>query len=41
MNRDSMSYEDAIEFYDFNIDRAIDYMGDNKPIIMYSIEGTY
>jgi len=32
-----MEYEEAVEFYDFNIERALDYMGEHKPIIIYTI----
>lgn len=34
---DHMSYEDAIEFIDYNTVRSIPYMGNNAPIIVYGI----
>lgn len=30
-----MDYETAVEFLDYNTIRAIEYMGDRKPIIVY------
>lgn len=33
MHRDKMTYDEAIEFFDFNI--AGSYLGDNTPIYMY------
>jgi len=38
IEHDNMSYEDAVEFIDYNTIRAIDYMGEFKPIIMNKIE---
>lgn len=38
IEHDNMSYEDAVEFIDYNTIRAIDYMGEFKPIIMMNIE---
>lgn len=38
MLSDNMSYEDAIEFIDYNTIRALPYMGDKRPIVMYNIE---
>lgn len=35
MKRDEMSYEDAWEFFSFNIERA--YVGDGTPIWMHSL----
>lgn len=35
MDKYDMNLEDAISFIDFNTIRALDYMGKNKPIIMY------
>ena len=33
---DSMTYEEAVEFFDYNIDRGIDYITDGvKPTIIY------
>jgi len=36
--RDGMSYEDAVEFYDYNVAGA--YMGESTPIFINSIEDT-
>ena len=38
IDNENMSYEEAIEFINFNTIRAIDYMGEFKPIIMMNIE---
>ena len=38
MDNDNMSYEEAIEFIDYNTVRACPYMGDKAPIILRSIE---
>lgn len=38
IDNENMSYEDAIEFINYNTIRAIDYMGEFKPIIMMNIE---
>lgn len=38
MNRDGMDYEEATEFIDYNSIRALPYMGDKAPIIMYPFE---
>lgn len=38
IEHDNMSYEDAVEFIDNNTIRAIDYMGEFKPIVMMNIE---
>ena len=37
MLNDNMSYEDAIEFIDYNTVRSLPYMGEHAPIIVYSI----
>jgi transcriptional regulator with XRE-family HTH domain len=34
---DSLSVQEAIEFIDFNTIRALPYLGDKSPIIMYNI----
>ena len=34
----SMSYEEAVEFIDYNTLRALPYMGEKCPIILYNIE---
>ena len=36
MNRDGMSYEDAQEFTDYNTVRGIAYMGERKPVLVYT-----
>lgn len=38
MLEDDMSYDEAIEFIDFNTIRALPYMGEKSPIIMYDID---
>jgi NAD+ synthase len=38
MEQDGMSYEEAIEFIDYNTCRAIPYAGPNAPIVMHGIE---
>jgi hypothetical protein len=38
MVTDGMSREDAIEFVDYNTIRALPYMGERAPIIMYEIK---
>ena len=35
MEEDGMTYEEAIEFIDFNTIRALPYMGDRGPIVLY------
>ena len=35
---DDMSYEDAVEFIDYNTMRALPYMGEKAPIVMYPLE---
>ena len=37
MLNDIMSYEDAIEFIDYNTVRSLPHMGEHSPIIVYSI----
>ena len=37
MEQDGMSYEDAVEFIDYNTCRAIPYAGPNAPIVMHGI----
>ncbi len=37
MNRDGMPYEDALEFFSFNIEGA--YVGDGTPVWIHAIEG--
>ena len=36
MTRDGMSYEDAQEFTDYNTVRGIAYMGERKPVLVYT-----
>ena len=38
MNKESLSEEEAIEWINYNTIRALPYMGDKAPIIMYPIE---
>ena len=37
MLHDSMEYEEACEFIDFNTVRAMPYMGENAPVIVYDL----
>lgn len=37
MLSDNMSYEDAVEYIDYNTIRAVPYMGEHAPIIVYPI----
>lgn len=37
METDDMSEEEAIEFIDYNTIRALPYMGDKPPIILYRL----
>ena len=37
MLSESLSYEEAVEFIDYNTLRAIPYMGEKAPIVMYKI----
>ena len=37
MQDEEWSYEDAVEWIDYNTIRALPYAGENAPIIMYSI----
>ena len=36
MARDGMSYEEAQEFTDYNTVRALAYMGERKPVLVYT-----
>jgi hypothetical protein len=38
MERDGMTYEEAVEYIDHNIDRVLPYMSEGFPIIMKNIE---
>lgn len=38
ITNDNMSYEEAIEFIEYNTIRACPYMGDKAPIILQNIE---
>jgi len=38
MERDGMTYEEAVEYFDHNIDRVLPYMADGFPVIMKNIE---
>lgn len=37
MEGDGMSYEEAIEFIDYNTMRAIPYMGEYAPVVIYPV----
>lgn len=37
MDKDGMTYEDAVEFIDYNTVPACPYMGSNSPIILRNI----
>ena len=37
VDRDGMSYEEAQEFVDYNTVRAIPYMGERKPVLVYPL----
>lgn len=36
--KDGMTDEEAMEFIDFNTIRALPYIGDRAPVIMYSVD---
>ena len=38
MNEEGWSYEDAVDWIDYNTIRALPYMGADAPIIMYPLE---
>lgn len=38
MSEDEMSYIDALEFIEYNTIRALPYMGEDAPIILYTKE---
>jgi hypothetical protein len=38
MERDGMTLEEAEEWLDYNTVRAIPYMGDMRPVMMYEME---
>jgi hypothetical protein len=38
MIKESLSFEDALEFIEYNTLRALPYMGDGAPIILYTKE---
>lgn len=38
MDDDGIGYGEALEFIEYNTLRALPYMGDNKPIIIYPLE---
>lgn len=38
MNEEDWSYEDAVDWIDYNTIRALPYMGADAPIIMYPLE---
>ena len=37
-SEEGMSYEDAVEFIDYNTLRALPYMGENAPIVVFPLE---
>lgn len=38
MDRDGMTYEEAVEYFDYNIDRVLPYMVEGFPVIIKNIE---
>ena len=38
VSKDGMSYEEAVEFIEYNTLRAIPYLGENAPIAMFRFE---
>ena len=38
MHSDNMTYDEACEFIDYNTIRALPYMGEKAPIVMYGKE---
>lgn len=38
VEKDDMNEEEAVEFIDYNTLRALPYMGEDAPIVMYSLE---
>lgn len=38
MNRDEMTEEEAIDWVEYNVLRAIPYMGENPPVVIHRIE---
>ncbi len=38
MNEDDMEYIDAVEFIEYNTIRALPYMGQRAPVILYPVE---
>lgn len=38
VNNEEFTEEEAIEWIDYNTIRALGYMGDNAPIVMYPLE---
>ena len=38
MKKEGWSYEEAVEWIDYNVLRSLPYMGNDAPIIMYSID---
>lgn len=37
INKESLTYEDAVDWINYNTIRALPYMGDKAPIIMYPV----
>ena len=38
MSTENFTYEDAVEWIEYNTIRSLDYYGPNAPIIMYDVE---
>ena len=37
MDEDDMTYDEAVDFIDYNTLRALPYIGDGAPIVMYGL----
>lgn len=37
MREDGMSYDDAVDFIEYNTMRALPYWGDSAPVVVYSL----
>ena len=38
MERDGMEYDEAVEFIEYNTIRALPYMGEKAPVVIYPLE---
>ena len=38
MDEDNMTYDEAVDFIDYNTVRSLPYAGDGAPIVMYTIK---